>query len=186
MQVEERNVLAQAAKIETLIAEIEAFPDAGMRAKVAEILQAMLALYGEGLARMLAVVAQQDDAAVGAKTLKAFAEDDLISHLLLLHDLHPVDIETRITRALEEVRPYLQSHGGNVELIGVEEGVARLRLLGHCNGCPSSTMTLKLAIEEAIRKAAPDLVAIEAEGATASPAPAAFVPLASLQRMERK
>ena len=59
--------------------------------------------------------------------------------------------------ALDEVRPYLASHGGDVELLGVEDGVVRLRLEGSCNGCPSSAMTLKLAIEEAIARAAPDV-----------------------------
>jgi Fe-S cluster biogenesis protein NfuA/nitrite reductase/ring-hydroxylating ferredoxin subunit len=71
--------------------------------------------------------------------------------------------------ALEEVRPYLQSHGGNVELLGVEEGVARLRMQGSCSGCPSSTVTLRLAIEEAIQKTAPDLERIEAEGVAEEP-----------------
>jgi Fe-S cluster biogenesis protein NfuA/nitrite reductase/ring-hydroxylating ferredoxin subunit len=131
---------------------------------------------------MLAFVGRQPDE-VAARILEAFANDALIAHLLLLHDLHPVDVETRVRRALEEVRPYLQSHGGNVELLAVEEGVARLRLQGSCSGCPSSTMTLKLAIEEAIQKAAPDLDRIEAEGVTAPPrAPVAFVPASDLLR----
>jgi Fe-S cluster biogenesis protein NfuA/nitrite reductase/ring-hydroxylating ferredoxin subunit len=86
------------------------------------------------------------------------------------------------------VRPYLQSHGGNVELLGVEEGVARLRLQGSCSGCPSSTMTLKLAIEEAVLKAAPDLERIEAEGvAEPSPKPATtFVAGPTLRRKEKE
>ncbi len=71
-----------------------------------------------------------------------------------------------------------------MELIGVHDGVARLRLQGSCQGCPSSTVTLKTAIEDAIRKAAPDLEGIEAEG-SAEPAPAppsGFVPLSALRR----
>jgi len=98
-----------------------------------------------------------------------------------------VDVETRVARALEEVRPYLQSHGGNVELLGIDGGVARLRLQGSCQGCPSSIMTLKLAIEEAIRKAAPDLEGIEAEGlAEPPPRPPAFVPAATIARKEKR
>jgi Fe-S cluster biogenesis protein NfuA len=72
-------------------------------------------------------------------------------------------VEKRVVRALEEVRPLLQSHGGNVELLGIEGGVARLRLQGNCHGRPASAMTLKLAIEEAIQKAAPDLERLETE-----------------------
>ncbi len=181
MASEEREMQAKAAKIESLLGEIEALPDIATRAKVADVVQALLALYGEGLARVLAIVAQQGVPGAGAMTLAAFADDPLISHLLLLHDLHPVDVEERVERALEEVRPYLQSHGGNVELIGVEAGIAHLRLQGHCKGCPSSTMTLKSTVEEAIRKAAPELIGIEAEnGAESEPRPANFVPISAL------
>jgi Fe-S cluster biogenesis protein NfuA/nitrite reductase/ring-hydroxylating ferredoxin subunit len=120
------------------------------------------------------------------RIFEALAEDELVSHLLLLHGLHPLDVETRVVRALEEVRPYLQSHGGNVELLGIEGGLARVRLQGSCDGCPSSTVTLKLAIEEAVLKAAPDLEGIEAEGVTEpKPAPT-FVAGPTLRRKEKK
>jgi Fe-S cluster biogenesis protein NfuA len=164
-------------RVEAALEGIEALADAQARATAAEALQGLLELYGEGFARILALVAQSG----GETTLRAFAEDELIAHLLMLHDLHPVNVETRVQAALEEVRPYLATHGGNVELLGVENGVVYLRLQGSCNGCPSSTQTLKTAIEEAILKAAPDVMKIEAEGVTASPAkPANFIPLTSL------
>ena len=84
--------------------------------------------------------------------------------ILLLHGLHPLDLETRVRQALDKVRPLLRSHGGNVELLGLAGGVARLRMLGSCDGCPSSAMTLKTAIEEAIYEKAPDVTAIEVDG----------------------
>src|SRR6185369_108912 len=93
-----------------------------------------------------------------------FAADDLVGSLLLLYGLHPLPIEARVTKALEKVRPYLESHGGNVELLDITGGVVHLRMQGSCKSCPTSAMTLKLAIEEAIYAAAPDVVAIEAEG----------------------
>src|SRR4051812_4885783 len=134
-----------------------------------EVVQALLDLYGEGLARMIDHVADRDD---GGALAEALAADELVAHLLLLHGLHPVPLEARVRGALDEVRPYLESHGGNVELMGVEEGVARLRMQGSCSGCPSSTVTLKLAIEDAIHKAAPDIDRIEAEGVERAAAPA--------------
>src|SRR5215216_7353275 len=165
--------------METLLEEIETLADPNARSKAAEVLGVLLELYGAGLARMMEVVAEGEDR---ERAFDAFAEDELVSHLLLLHGLHPLDVQTRVVRALEEVRPYLQSHGGNVELLGVEEGVARLRLEGSCDGCPSSTMTLKLAIEEAIQKTAPDLEGIEAEG-VAEPRPApTFVAAPTLRK----
>jgi Fe-S cluster biogenesis protein NfuA/nitrite reductase/ring-hydroxylating ferredoxin subunit len=89
----------------------------------------------------------------------------VVGNLLVLHDLHPDDVDTRVQRALEQVRPYLGSHAGGVSLSGVDEqGVVHLRLEGSCDGCPSSALTVKSAIEDAILVAAPDVVAVEAEG----------------------
>ena len=100
------------------------------------------------------------------EVLAALAADELVAGLLVVHGLHPYGVEERVERALEAVRPYLGSHGGDVELLGVsEEGVVRLRLLGSCDGCPSSSVTLELAVEGAIHEAAPEVSAIEIETA---------------------
>jgi len=126
--------------------------------------QALLDLYGAGLERIVQEIALRD---VG-ELARALAGDELVSHLLLLHGLHPTGLEQRVLGALEEVRPYLESHGGDVELLALEEGVAHLRLEGSCSGCPSSTMTLKLAIENAIRKAAPEVEEVVADTGVAA------------------
>ncbi len=97
------------------------------------------------------------------------AGDELVEHLFLLHGLHPVSVEERVRDALEGVKPYLGSHGGGVELVSVEDGVAVVRMQGSCEGCPASAMTLKLAIEDAVLKAAPDVERVEAEGEGAAP-----------------
>ncbi|MDQ3378203.1 MAG: NifU family protein, partial [Actinomycetota bacterium] len=167
MLLEDRELQERVARMETLLGEIEALKDPRARSKAAEVVGVLLDLYGDGLARMMDLVHETGN----YKAFESFAQDELVSHLLLLHGLHPLDVETRVVQALEEVRPYLQSHGGNVEFLGVEGGVARLRMQGSCDGCPSSAMTLKLAIEEAVLKAAPDLDGIEAEG-VAEPKPA--------------
>ena len=168
----------KAERIETLVQEVAAFADPHARATTQELVQALLDMYGEGLARLLEITAENE--ASGLALIDTFASDDLLSSLFLLHGLHPLDIETRILQALDEVRPYLKSHGGNVELVRVEDGVAHLRLQGSCHGCPSSTITLKLAIEEAIYNAAPDLDDLQVEGVTEPPPrpsiPITFVP----------
>jgi Fe-S cluster biogenesis protein NfuA/nitrite reductase/ring-hydroxylating ferredoxin subunit len=116
-----------------------------------------MSLYGAGLGRIVSTL--DDD------TLRRLADDDVVGNLLVLHDLHPDDVDTRVQRALEQVRPYLGSHAGGVSLSGVDEqGVVHLRLEGSCDGCPSSALTVKSAIEDAILVAAPDVVAVEAEG----------------------
>jgi len=165
----------RAARIETLLQEVAAFTDARARATTEELVQTLLDMYGDGLARLLELVAQSS-AALGTALIESFARDELVSALLLLHGLHPAAIETRVARALDEVRPYLQSHGGNARLISIVDGVARVRLEGSCHECPASAITLQSVIEEAIYKAAPDLNDLQVEG-VANPPPRAPIPV---------
>jgi Fe-S cluster biogenesis protein NfuA len=73
------------------------------------------------------------------------------------------DLETRVEQTLDEIRPYLVSHGGDVTLLEVTpEKVARLQLLGACGGCPMSAMTLKFGIERLLEERVPELAGIEA------------------------
>lgn len=160
----ERKPQELVARIERLLEEIEQLPDPAGRQKATEVVQALFDLYGAGLERIVDELAARDDGELAA----AFAGDELISHLLLLHGLHPVPVEQRVISALDEVRPYLESHGGDVELLAVHEETVRLRLHGSCSGCPSSTMTLKLAIENAIHKAAPEIEEVVAEEGAAT------------------
>jgi Fe-S cluster biogenesis protein NfuA/nitrite reductase/ring-hydroxylating ferredoxin subunit len=166
--------MPETATIERLLEEVESFPDPGARRTTTELVTALLDLYGDGLGRMVALVAERDD---GGELAAALAADELVAHLLLLHGLHPEPVEERVRRALHDVRPYLESHGGDVELLGVDDGVVRLRLEGSCHGCPSSSATLKLAIEDAVHRAAPDIDRVEAEGAVAEPPPAPLLAL---------
>lgn len=84
--------------------------------------------------------------------------------------LHPKPLETRVADALQEVRPFLASHAGGVELLGVdaEAGVVHLRLLGSCDGCPSSAITLQMAVERAIVEAAPEIIRIDVDAPSAT------------------
>ncbi len=173
--LDDQDVRERVAGVEGLLEQLESLPDSDAKTTAMATVEGLLDLYGEALARMVESVSGLD---LGL-ALDAFARDELVSHLLLLHGVHPVGVETRVRQALDEVRPYLASHGGSVELLGVEAGVARLRLNGSCNGCPSSTQTLKLAIEEAIQKVAPELERIDAEG-VAPAGTAATVPLIQL------
>lgn len=176
--MEDRDLAVRVARVETLLQELESLPDARARSTAEDAVRTVLDLYAEGLARITASVARLG----GEGAVRALAADELVAHLLLLHGLHPVAVEDRVAQALEEVRPYLRSHGGNVEFLGITDGKARLRLRGSCSGCPSSALTLKLAIEEAIARTAPDLDGIEAEGVVAPRAgshPVTFVPRAA-------
>lgn len=88
-----------------------------------------------------------------------------------------MDLLQKVEEALDTIRPYLEADGGNVSVEEItSDNVVRLRLLGSCGSCPMSIMTLKAGIEEAIRKAVPEIVAIEAINLTDIDDPNAVLP----------
>ena len=147
-------------RVEQLTAAIEASADPFVRGTVDELVSAIIELYGEGLTRIVRELAERGE----EELLLRLASDGVIGSLMLIHDLYPVPLETRVQEALASVRPYMESHGGDVEFLRLEDGVAHLRLIGHCHGCPASAATLELAIKEALDEAAPDLLGLEVEG----------------------
>lgn len=171
--LEEKQFQQRMQQVEKLLLRIENLPDAEARASALELVQSLMEFHGVGLERMMDIIAEAGEP--GYAVFDRFAVDDLVGSMLLLYGLHPLSLETRVMQALDKVRPYLDSHGGNVELIGITDGAVSLRLEGSCKSCPSSSMTLKLAIEEAIYAAAPDVTAIAAEGVAEQPSTTGFV-----------
>jgi Fe-S cluster biogenesis protein NfuA len=168
--IEENAFHRLSQRIEGLIARIEAAPDQNVRTDALNLVESLMELHGAGLDRLMEVVARAG--ATGYALMDDFAGDSLVAGLLLLYGLHPYDLETRVMKALDETRPFLQSHGGDVELLGVADGKVMLRLEGSCRNCSSSTVTLKLTIERAIYDAAPDVKEIVTEGQFDSKEPA--------------
>ena len=161
---EKTDLTNQMERVDELVQEIENWSDPNLRSKAVELVQALMDFHGAGIDRMMEITSNMG--AAGYAIFDEFAKDDLVGNMLLLYGLHPLDIEDRIKNALEKVRPSLNLHEGNVELLSVNDGVVNLRLQGNCDGCPSSALTLKHTIEEAIYAAAPDVVAIEVENLT--------------------
>src|SRR3954471_492694 len=149
-------------RVQELLGSLDEIADPVAQSRVQELIGTVLELYGAGLERILGILEDAGDPALPIRT--ALLDDGIVASLLLIHGLYPISLEERITQALDSMRPFLASHGGNVELVSVEEGVARLRLEGSCNGCPSSAATLEHALKEAIEEAAPDLLGLEVEG----------------------
>ncbi|HEY0705039.1 MAG TPA: NifU family protein [Candidatus Acidoferrales bacterium] len=170
----------QLQAIEALLQRIENINNPALTATSKELVQLLMEFHGAGIERILEIVHQTTPS--GASVIGALGRDDLVRSLLLLYGLHPETLEARVTQALEKTRPYLKSHSGNVALVGIDEaGAVTLRLEGNCHGCPSSSATMKLAVEEAIYDAAPDVTAIVVENQTPEKAPAlGFVPISSL------
>ena len=149
-------------RVQDLLGSLDEIADPVAQARVQELVGAVLELYGAGLERILGVIADAGEGAVHIRN--ALLDDGIVASLLLIHGLYPVPLEDRVMQALDSMRPYMATHGGTVEFLGIDEGVARLRLGGSCKGCPSSAATLEFAIKEALDLAAPDLLGLEVEG----------------------
>jgi Fe-S cluster biogenesis protein NfuA len=167
-------------RVEQLLEKLAGTGNPAAMETAEELVGSLLEFYGAGLARMIELVEETSD---GKSTMRRFTEDGFVAGLLALHELHPEDTEQRVHNALEKVRPYLGSHSGDVELLGVDdEGVVHLKLGGSCDGCPSSLVTVKMAIEKGIQEVAPEVTGIEVEGVVEEPtAPAGrqLLPLVS-------
>lgn len=153
-------------QIEELVHKVQALPDPHARETALDLVQAVMDLHAEALGRMMELIAGGES---GPAILDAVATDPQASSILLLHDLHPLDLETRVARALEN--PALHSRGASVALVSIQEGVIRVRI----EGGPG----LKQAIERAIGEAAPDAADLIVEGGL-DQAPNNFVPLEAL------
>ncbi len=164
------DVEARLGRLDELLEGLESVPGPTTRSAT-EAVALLTEVYGEALARVLD---QADEQLAGR-----FAEDELLGHLMVLHDIHPEPAERRAARAVERLRPVVQERGGDVEWAGVEGQVARVRLTtgGGCgSGCGGGGSEVTDAVRAAVLAAAPELTAVEPLTETAP----AFVPLATL------
>lgn len=151
-------------RIQALTEQVDALEDVRARTLAQDLVSTVIAMYGDGLARIMETITAARDA--GATIIDELSQDGAVASLLLIHDLFPVSLQERVTEALDTVRPYMESHGGNVELVSLTDGVATLVLQGSCNGCSASRATLELAIKQALEEHAPDLAGLEVHGVT--------------------
>ncbi|HVS38671.1 MAG TPA: NifU family protein [Gemmataceae bacterium] len=150
-------------RIESLLHAVEESSDPQVQARTREIVETLLELHGAALERLLTAAAGAG--AAGQALIDAAAADELVGSVLLLHNLHPLDLESRV-----------RSQGGDVELLGVADGVVRLRIQKSDQGCHSTGPKLRAAVEAALTDRAPDAVAVEIEEA------AVLIPAAELLR----
>lgn len=164
-------------RIQTLL-DASAAGGTTARTRAEQLVGEVTDLYGVALQHILTLTT-----AAHPTLTEDFAADDLIASLLLVHGLHPHDMTRRVEDALAGVRPYLGSHGGDVTLLGIDDGpdgaTVRLQFAGSCKSCPSSAITLELTVEDAIGAAAPEVTRIDVVPADAAPA-AGVIPAESL------
>ncbi len=164
-------------RIGGLVQEIESIADPAVRATAKNLMQSLMDLHGAALEKALDIVAEAGEP--GMNIIERLGRDSLVSSLLILYGLHPEDIETRVVKAVERVRPQLRKQGCEVELLGAENGVIRLRAETGSHTCGSTAKTVQSTLEGAMYDAAPDLTSLVIEGFEEKPA-SGFVALEKL------
>jgi Fe-S cluster biogenesis protein NfuA len=165
-------------RIGTIVEQLESAADLNARALAKELLESLMALHGAGLERILELAREPGEA--GQTIIGKYGRDELVSSLLLLYGLHPDDLRTRVTGALEKLQGFLESHAATAELISIQDdGTVTVRLQVKPNGgCGSTTASMKSTLEAAIQNAAPDAPSVIVE--EMGTAPAGFVSVAQL------
>ena len=167
-------------RISEIVEQLEANADPNARIMAKGLLESLMALHGAALEKILELAYEAGE--VGQTIVRKCGSDDLDSSVLLLYGLHPEDLRSRVTHALEKSRAYLESHAANAELVSVrEDGVVTVRLHVKSSGCGSSASLVRSTLEAAIQDAAPDAQSIVVEETGAALARSGFVPLAQLE-----
>ena len=173
----------EAARLQGLLARFEKLGDPAARAAAQELVQVVIDLHGRGLSDLLGIV--QDAGSQPADTLLArFTANPAVRGMLLLHGLHPEDLATRASKAVERLRPHLGVRGVRADLIGVEDDVVRLRVTasGQKHQRPSA-VELQHEIENTVLEMTPDAAGLIIEGLVeAGGANEVYVPLSAITR----
>jgi Fe-S cluster biogenesis protein NfuA len=146
-------------RIGEIVEQLEATADPNARAMAKELLESLMALHGAALEKILKITHEAGE--TGELLIRKFGGDQLVSSLLLLYGLHPCDMRTRVTAALEKSRGLLDSHSAKAELVSIsEDGAVTLRFHLKPGGCGSTAATVKSTLESAVQDAAPDAASI--------------------------
>jgi Fe-S cluster biogenesis protein NfuA len=174
----EKEFQSKVQRIGELVHGLDKIEDPELRAGAKALVQLLLDLHSEALERVMQVVAKNDES--GQRTIDDLGRDSLVSSLLVLYGLHPLDLETRVAQAVEKVQPRVRKGGGEVELLVNQDGVVRLRIEVTGHGCGSTGQTLKAMVEDALYEAAPDMNSLQIEGVDEPAGSSGFVPLGKL------
>jgi Fe-S cluster biogenesis protein NfuA len=164
-------------RIGGLVQEIDSIADPAVRAATKDLVQSLMDLHGTALEKVLDIVA--DAGEPGMDIIGRLGRDPLVSSVLILYGLHPDDLETRVVKAVDRIRPQLRKQGCEVELVGVNDGAVRLRVETGSHTCGSTAKTVQATVEGAIYDAAPDMASLAIEGFEEKPS-SGFVALDKL------
>ncbi|MGD9483526.1 hypothetical protein WDH52_09715 [Streptomyces sp. TRM70308] len=194
----------QVGRAEELLGGLDALPDSAAAARARETVETLVGLYGDCLARVLRHAAAADDAgaddanadgagadegragggaaaraSAGASLVRRLADDELVGHLLLVHDLHPDPPDVRARRALDGLAEHLRGLGLELEVARLTGVAAHVRLTGATKGCSPPPVPPERTVRDALAGAAPELTDVQVEQATDA-APATVIPVDSL------
>ncbi|MDQ6601587.1 MAG: NifU family protein, partial [Chloroflexota bacterium] len=157
---------------------MEQIPDDRTRDEVFALLDGIDTVHRYALGRLMERLTELGGAGLATR----IAEDPLVQTLLEMYDLTAADEREQVEHALQGVYPYIESHGGHLELLSVEAGSVRVRLSGSCGDCPGSSGTLTRVVETALREGYPSFRALVAE----QPIPVAAPPQPAAHRALRR
>ncbi len=167
-------------RIGEIVEQLESTADPHARAMAKELLESLMALHGAALERILELASEAGES--GKDVIRKCGRDELVSSLLLLYGLHPEDLRTRVTRAMEKSKGYLESHASSAELVSIGgDGKVTVRLTAKANGCGSTAASVKSTLEATIQDAAPDASSIFVEETGAGLTRSGFVSVAQLE-----
>jgi Fe-S cluster biogenesis protein NfuA len=150
-------------RLEELIRALDAHHNTAAKETARELLALVLDLHGIGLAQLMGIVTTAEG---GAAILARLVENEQVQAMLLLHGLHPDELDTRVRRAVDRLRPHLGVHGLRLDVVEIARGTVRLRL--HGSGAtaikPPLLWTLPGEIEDAVVEAAPDVEKVLIDG----------------------
>jgi len=165
---EDKDFRERVQRIGGLVQEIEAIADPALRATTKELVQSLMDMHGAVLERALEIVSAAGEP--GMSLIEHLGRDPMVSSVLVLYGLHPEDLDTRVLKAIDRVKPQLRKQGCEVELLRLSEGVVKIRVQTGEHTCGSTAKTAQATLEGAIYEAAPDIVSLAIEGLDGQPA----------------
>ncbi|MBW1601923.1 NifU family protein [Streptomyces sp. JJ66] len=166
----------QVRRAEEQLGGLDALPDSAAAARARETVETLVGLYGDALARVL----HHAEQAGGDALARRLADDELVGHLLLVHDLHPDPPAARARRALDAAAGHLRGLGLELDVAQLTDATAHVRLTGTTKGCSPPPVPPEQTVRDALTAAAPELADVQVERAAAPAAPAPVIPVDAL------
>jgi Fe-S cluster biogenesis protein NfuA len=160
-----------------LIAELEHIPDSPLKVATGELVHLLMEVHSAGIEQMMEIVF--DSSASGQQTIDKLGNDPIVRSLLLLYSLHPEDLETRVQKSLDALRPRLRKLNYGIELLQIEDGAVGVHVESSGHACGSTTENVRSMVEEGVYEFAPDVTSLAVSGLEGQPS-SGFVSLESL------